>query len=190
MNLKAMQQCLLELRLAFKDSAAIPSFNFDLSSKLPLFDYSNQDETSKDEYASNFYFDNIQLDLGSYITEMLDPVLDGVNTIFEPIYPIVDSLYADTQIFSTIGLESTFDYDNDKHVSTIDLANWFAKFYKTIDPEKGTELSATVTSTTDFLDNVKGVMDLIRDLETLSETGNFYVDFGNYTLSDFQSRRL
>ena len=168
-------------------SAAIPSFNFDLSSKLPLFDYSNQDETSKDEYASNFYFDNIQLDLGSYITEMLDPVLDGVNSILEPIYPIVDSLYADTQIFNTIGLESTFDVDKDKHVSTIDLANWFANFYKTIDQDEGKKLSDTVTSTTLFLDNVKGVMDLIRDLETLSETGNFYVDFGNYQLESFKA---
>ena len=168
-------------------SAAIPSFNFDLSSKLPLFDYSNQDETSKDEYASNFYFDNIQLDLGSYITEMLDPVLDGVNTILEPIYPIVDSLYADTQIFNTIGLESTFDYDKDKHVSTIDLANWFADFYYTIDQVEGAKLSQTVKSTTNFLDNVKGVMDLIRDLETLSETGNFYVDFGNYQLESFKA---
>ena len=175
------------MKTSVNNSAAVPSFSFDMASLLPLFDYSNTKEVGEEKNATKFYFDDIKLDLGSYITQMLDPVVGGIDSILEPIYPIVDALYADTKIFDTIGLESTFDYDKDKAVSSIDLANWFADFYKTIDPLKGESLQATVRSTTEFLDTTKGVMDLVRELDALAEEGNFYVDFGSYEMDAFNA---
>ena len=161
-------------------SAAIPSFSFDLSSLLPLLDYSNTDEADDSENATTFYFDNIKLDFGSYITQMLSPIVDGLDSILNPLYPIVDALYSDTQIFATIGIESTFDVADDGHVTALDLASWFADFYAEFDPTRGTELKLAVDSTIEFLDVIKGVMDLIRDLEKISEEGDFYIDFGSY----------
>ncbi len=168
-------------------SAAIPSFSFDLSSLLPLFDYSNKEETDNPENATSIYFDNITLDLGSYITQMLSPIVDGLDTILNPLYPIVDALYSDTQIFATIGIEQEFDMDSDGHVTAIDLASWFADFYAEFDPARGAELRASVDATIVFLDIVKGVMDLIRDLEKMSEEGDFYVDYGSYELPTFSA---
>ena len=168
-------------------SAAIPSFSFDLSSLLPIFDYSNQAETDDPESATSIYFDNITLDLGSYITQMLSPIVDGLDTILNPLYPIIDALYSDTQIFATIGIEQEFDMDSDGHVTAIDLASWFADFYAEFDPVRGTELRASVDATIVFLDIVKGVMDLIRDLEKMSEEGDFYVDYGSYELPTFKA---
>ncbi|MBD1194943.1 PA14 domain-containing protein [Vulcanococcus sp. Clear-D1] len=168
-------------------SAAIPSFSFDLASLLPIFDYSNKAESEKEENATNIFFDNIKLDLGTYITQMLNPIVDGLDQILNPLYPIVDALYADTQIFATIGIENAFDVDNDGHVTAIDLAQWFADLYSTFDPVRGTELKATIDATVEFLDVVKGVMDLIRDLETMSEEGNFYIDYGSYELEAFSA---
>ncbi|MFL0770921.1 MAG: hypothetical protein AB8B36_13795, partial [Prochlorococcus sp.] len=167
-------------------SAAIPSFSFDLSSLLPLFDYSNTEETEKEENETDIYFDNIQLDLGSYITQMLDPIVGGIDDILNPLYPIVDALYADTQIFDTIGLTKTFDNDKDGQVSPIDLADWFADLIAIISPGKEAEdLKKTIETTIEFLDVVKGVMDLVRNLEEMSDQGNVYVDFGSYALSEF-----
>jgi hypothetical protein len=169
-------------------SAAIPSFSFDLSSKLPLFDYSNQQEASTPQNATSFYFDNIKLDLGSFITEMLSPIVDGLDTILNPLYPIVDALYSDTQIFATLGLESSFDTDGDGHVTAIDLASWFADFYaKTSNDPKADKLQDTIDATIDFLDKIKEVIDLVRDLQAMSEEGNFYVDYGNYELPSFSA---
>ena len=168
-------------------SAAIPSFSFDLSSLLPLFDYSNTDEADDSENATTFYFDNIKLDFGSYITQMLSPIVDGLDSILNPLYPIVDALYSDTQIFATIGIESTFDVDDDGHVTALDLASWFADFYAEFDPTRGTKLKLAVDSTIEFLDVIKGVMDLIRDLEKMSEEGDFYIDFGSYELPAFNA---
>ncbi len=168
-------------------SAAIPSFSFDLSSLLPLFDYSNAEETDEPGSAATFYFDNIKLDFGSYITQMLSPIVDGLDSILNPLYPIVDALYSDTQIFATIGIEKTFDVDNDGHVTALDLASWFADFYATFDPTRGAQLKAAVDSTIEFLDVIKGVIDLIRDLEAMSEEGDFYIDFGSYELASFNA---
>jgi len=171
-------------------SAAIPSFSFDLSSKLPLFDYSNQEKAKEDSSATSFYFDNINLDLGTFITDMLSPIVDGLDTILNPLYPIVDALYTDTQIFATLGLESSFDKDKDGHVTTIDLASWFADFYamtsKPNDP-KAKQLQDAISATTKFLDLLKDVIDLVRDLKAMSEEGNFYVDYGNYELPLFKA---
>ena len=168
-------------------SAAIPSFSFDLASLLPLFDYSYTDEADDSANATTFYFDNIKLDLGSYITQMLSPIVDGLDSILNPLYPIVDALYSDTQIFASIGIEKTFDVDNDGHVTALDLASWFADFYAEFDPTRGTELKLAVDSTIEFLDVIKGVMDLIRDLEKMSEEGAFYIDFGSYELAAFNA---
>ncbi|MCX5966535.1 MAG: PA14 domain-containing protein [Cyanobacteria bacterium] len=168
-------------------SAAIPSFSFDLSSLLPLFDYSNKQETAAPANASSFYFDNIKLNFGSYITQMLSPIVDGLDSILGPLYPIVDALYSDTQIFAAIGIESTFDTDKDGHVTAIDLASWFADFYATIDKDRGKQLQSTIESTIEFLDTIKGVMDLIHDLKVLSEEGDFYIDYGSYELPTFSA---
>ena len=168
-------------------SAAIPSFHFDLASLLPLFDYSNKDQAAAPASATNFYFDNIKLDLGTYITGMLSPVVDGIDSILNPLYPIVDALYANTQIFSTIGIAKTFDHDKDGVVSPIDLSQWFADLYATFDPVKGKQLQSTIDTTVEFLDKVKGVMDLVRSLKQMSAEGNFYVDYGNYVLPAYQA---
>ena len=168
-------------------SAAIPSLSFDLASLLPLFDYSNAGKTDDPENATTFYFDNIKLDFGSYITEMVSPIVDGLDSILNPLYPIVDALYSDTQIFASIGVEKTFDVDKDGHVTALDLASWFADFYAKFDPKQGAQLKASVDSTIEFLDVIKGVMDLIRDLEKMSEEGAFYIDFGSYEMPAFNA---
>ena len=109
---------------------------------------------------------------------MLSPVVDGIDDILTPLYPVVDALYSDTEIFSNLGLVSTFDMDGDNQVSPIDLSNWFADFYAGMDQKRGKELQAAVESTTEFLGTVKGVMDLVRDLEEISVSGDdFTIEF-------------
>ncbi|MFM7130384.1 MAG: hypothetical protein ACKO0V_13615, partial [bacterium] len=168
-------------------SAAIPSFKFDLSSIFPLFDYSNQEEADEEANATTFYFDNIRLDLGSYISDMLNPIVGGLDDILSPLYPLVDALYSDTKIFDKLGLGSVFDTNKDGKTSTIDLANWFAGFYAKIDSNRGKQLKNSVDETIRFLDMLKGVMDLVRDLKKLGEEDGFYIDFGSYELEAWKA---
>ena len=156
-------------------SAAIPSFGFDFSSLLFSADESN---TTNSLYGStDFYFDDIKMDLGTYITGMMSPIVDSLNGVLEPIYPIVDALYADTHIFSTLGLENVFS--DDGVVTTLDLASWFAE-------ATGDEnLSEDMKEATDFIGYIKNFLGLVQDLEQMEQQGDFYVDYGSYTLDAF-----
>ena len=165
--------------------ATIPSFVFDLSAMLPLFDYSNQTAAAAPQHATSVYFDNIRLDLGSFITDLVEPIVAGLDTVLMPLYPLVDALYSDTKVFATIGLGRTFDVDRDGKTSTIDLAQWFADFYSKIDVVRGEKLKEKVDDTVFFLDLLKGVMDLVRELERLDPEEGYYVDFGSYELAAF-----
>ena len=178
----------LGMKTSVSGSSAIPSFSFDLASVLPLFDYSNQEKASAASAASNFYFDNIRLDLGSYITDMLSPIVGGIDNILNPIYPIVDALYADTKIFKTVGIASTFDTNEDGIVSPIDLADWFATYYAILYPGVAADkLKASIDATITFVDLIKGVMDLVRNLDKMAEEGSFYVDYGGYVLPAYEA---
>ena len=165
--------------------ATIPSFAFDLSAMLQLFDYSNQTAAAAPQHATSVYFDNIRLDLGSFITDLVEPIVAGLDTVLMPLYPLVDALYSDTKVFATIGLGRTFDVDRDGKTSTIDLAQWFADFYSKIDVVRGQKLKEKVDDTIFFLDLLKGVMDLVRELERLDPEEGYYVDFGSYELAAF-----
>ena len=167
--------------------AAIPTFKFDLSALLPLFDYSNQATAAQAGNATSIYYDNIRLDLGSFITDLLDPIVGGLDDILKPLYPLVDALYSDTKVFASIGLGRTFDVDRDGKTSTIDLSRWFANFYAKIDAVRGQKLKDSVEDTVEFLDLLKGVMDLVRDLERLSAEENFYINYGSYELAAFSA---
>ena len=68
----------------------------------------------------------------------------------------------------------------------MDLAEWFADLNAIIDPVRGRKLRKTIDATVDFIGTIKGVLDLIDDLNAMREQGNFYVDYGSYTLSDFR----
>jgi hypothetical protein len=48
--------------------------------------------------------------------------------------------------------------------------------------KKADQLKAAIETTTKFLNMLKDVIDLVRDLKAMSEEGNFYVDYGNYEL--------
>nr|WP_272159944.1 PA14 domain-containing protein [Synechococcus sp. AH-551-E05] len=156
-------------------SAAIPSFGFDFSSLLFSADESN---TTNSLYGStDFYFDDIQMDLGTYITGMMSPIVDSLNGVLEPIYPIVDALYADTHIFSTLGLENVFS--DDGVVTTLDLASWFAE------ATGDQDLVDDINEAEEFIDYIKNFLDLVQDLEQMEQQGDFYVDYGSYTLDAF-----
>lgn len=156
-------------------SAAIPSFSFNLSSL--LFSADEGAAASSLYGSSDFYFDNIKMDLGSYISGMMSPIVDSLNDVLEPIYPIIDALYADTHIFSSLGLEGIFS--DDGVVTTLDLATWFAE------ATGDEDLVDDVKEAEQFIGYIKDFLDLVQSLEQMEQQGDFYIDYGNYTLAAF-----
>ncbi len=172
-------------------SSVIPSFSFDLSSIMPLFDYTNKPDepTNAQAQSSNIFFDNIKLDMGSFVSGFIRPSIAAIDGILKPIYPIINALYADTHIFSKLGIAGVFDDDNDGKASTIELARFTANLIASLSPgnPKALQLVQSIEDTIAFCDTLKGVIDLMGELTSMSRDESYTIDFGSYTLQNFDA---
>ncbi|MGB3199707.1 MAG: LamG domain-containing protein, partial [Nodosilinea sp.] len=105
---------------------------------------------------------DLGLDLGSFITKFAAPVIEAVDSVFEPIKPFVEALNQDTQFLEFIGLESQFDKDANDEVSVIELALVLSQISKQRGEAKYAEFFETVVKVLDF---IKTVEELAAKLE-------------------------
>lgn len=102
-------------------------------------------------------FTNIYLDLGTFISDFLGPVLKEVRRVTEPIQPIVDIVTARIPVISDLAGQT---------ITLLDLAEVFGL----LEP-----------STVDFIQGVIGVINLINKLDGLGE-GTILIPFGSFSL--------
>ncbi|MEM1391712.1 MAG: LamG-like jellyroll fold domain-containing protein [Cyanobacteria bacterium P01_H01_bin.150] len=138
---------------------------------------------SKDETAElvssgfDISFNDITLDLGGFITDLVEPVIGYVNDLIEPFKPIIDVLQTEIELLDTLGLVGLFDQNGDGAATLIEVGTTLA--------------SGGNVNYAKFFDAVGGIIDLVESLEDLEETlstsnQNLEVDFGDYTLTDFE----
>ena len=72
--------------------------------------------------------------MGSFVSGFIRPSIAAIDGILKPIYPIINALYADTHIFSKLGIAGVFDDDNDGKASTIELARFTANLIASLSP--------------------------------------------------------
>ena len=162
-------------------SSAIPSLKFDLSSVFNIFNYNNTNRSSdsldeEEDKETDIYFD-IRL-IRYFITNMTRPVVNQIDEILKPIYPVNDALNGDTYIFERMGLTSEFDRNNDNQVSPIEIAVVFAEFIQETASDRRTKTRAEaltngLINTETFLNTMNSVISLVRDLRSVSESENF-----------------
>ena len=123
---------------------------------------------------TDIYFDNIRLDLPIEAR----PIVNQVDELLKPIYPVNDDLNGDTFIFERMGLTDQFDRNSDGQVSPIELAVVFADFMSDSSPnnQRAQRLLRGLEATEQFLNTMNSVIGLVRDLRSVSESENFYVD--------------
>src|SRR6185369_7694682 len=90
-------------------------------------------------------FDNIYLDLGSFISNFLGPVLEEIQKVTKPIQPIIDIVQARIPVLSDLA---------GKTITLLDLAQLFGL----LEP-----------STVDFIRDVAQVITLINDIKGVGE---------------------
>jgi len=158
--------------------AVMPNVDLKLTTDLsPIFSaidsgYSN----GNSQYTISL--DDISLDIGSFATDMLSPVLETIGDILNPIRPLVDAFYTDTKIFATLGMEEEMDQDEDGIVTPLDMLIHYAN---TFGDEKD-QRNAQKTKT--FLSTLSSVYSIIDEFDSLSGNGeSFAIDIGSYEVS-------
>ncbi|MEM7066438.1 MAG: LamG domain-containing protein [Cyanobacteria bacterium P01_B01_bin.77] len=96
------------------------------------------------------------LDLGSFISDKLVGPLSHLGEELEPIQPIASALTKDMQIFSTLGLEETFDQDADGRVTVLEIPTPF------LDGTKGEKYAAMLKQADTFLEFIAGILEMIK----------------------------
>ncbi|MBD2280751.1 PA14 domain-containing protein [Aphanizomenon flos-aquae] len=150
----------LNAKTTINNNTNFPSVSVDLAVNLPLFNYGNQDEGGSNGLSVNF--NNITVDLGGFISDVVKPVIGTADKIITPIKPIIQVLNADTKIFGYIGLESTFDTDGKPGVSILEIAKKLDSGDPRID--KAIKFAETVSK-------ISEIVDLLKD-STKSTTAN------------------
>jgi hypothetical protein len=156
---------------SFKGSTAIPSLNFDLAADWQALKYSNGKLTGPQ--TPTVAFNNLQLDLGSFVTDFAKPVLTRIDNVVSPFRPVIQFMNADAGMFSRISaLRNIFDRNRDGRATALEVAATLAG--KNID--------------TRFFDAISAVDKASRLLNQISSSeGNIAIDLGSYTLSDFDA---
>lgn len=103
-------------------------------------------------------FTDIALDLGTFISDFLGPILKEIKKITEPLQPIIDIVTARLPVISDLAGED---------ITLLDLA----KIFGLLEP-----------STVDFIKSIIKVIEIINDIEGLGE-GTILIPFGSFNLT-------
>jgi len=101
-------------------------------------------------------FQNITLDLGSYVSDVLGPIVENVQEYTEPIQPLIDFITTPFPVLSDFGL----------NITPLDLA----AAYGQIDPG--------------LIYAIADIITLINSIPDPDEVGSLQLNFGNMTLYD------
>ena len=147
-------------------------------------DITGRPKATLEDGAFNLAFNDIKLNIGEFATNLLSPVINGVNDVIEPLHPVVDVLTADVKFLSKIGLANVFDEDGDGQASLLEVALNLAPALG------GTNKQTTKDKALKFFNMVNGVVELSNSLDDLAKSlasgAPLELEFGNYVLQNFK----
>jgi Ca2+-binding RTX toxin-like protein len=136
--------------LSFGGSANFPSLeaDLDLTWQLGSVSLNSGGVSASSGDAPDVHFHNIKLDLGSFFSKFVSPIVNEVKTILHPLQPLVDLLNTRMPIFSDIG-PLTSEFDNNPTDGKVTLL-------EVIDKLGGgsSKLLDTIVAVSNFVNNI------------------------------------
>ena len=158
----------LNAQTTIGSSAVLPDFNFDLGLNVPnLFDSNSQPQVS---------FNNVNVGLNSFVTNFAKPVLQSVDTVLNPIRPLLEGLTTNIDFLTNpipTGLDARGLLDVEQTVTPgeVTILDILA-LVNAVNPISGFDQS---------LQFIKSVRDITRLVDTLSATAaNGSINLGSF----------
>src|SRR5262249_9234444 len=160
-------------RASFAGSAVFPSILTDFHLGWTFANVDTASNTFDFGGKPDVVFKNIKLDLGSFFSQFITPVLGEVKDALRPLQPILDVLTARLPVFSDIGpLRDQVDVNHDGIVTLLDLGELFGA------PDIG------------FLNAFVQLANLIREIPTPAPGQNLMIDLGDFDLGALDVRQV
>ncbi|MFO0999931.1 MAG: calcium-binding protein [Planctomycetaceae bacterium] len=164
----------LETHTTINGSSMLPSMHFDLAVSLPLFNYGNAEESN--DNGMNISFNNVALDLGSFINKFVTPIVSTANDLIDPIKPLVKALNADTVLPGLLGMRGMFESDGKPGISLLEIA-------KKLSPGNASKIDKAIK----FADHISKLVDLVDTLHKSLSSEESLLEFGDFSLSDLRA---
>ena len=164
----------LETHTTINGSSMLPSMQFDLAVNLPLFNYGNA-EASNDN-GMNISFNNVALDLGSFINKFVTPIVTTANDLIDPIKPLIKALNADTVLPGMLGMRGMFESDGKPGISLLEIA-------RKLSPGNASKIDKAIK----FADHVTKLVNLVDTLHKSLSSEESLLEFGDFSLSDLRA---
>ncbi|WP_416670251.1 cadherin domain-containing protein [Egbenema bharatensis] len=154
---------------SFKGSAAIPALNYDMAVNWQALDYTNGTITRPQTPTAAI--NNLQLDVGGFITDFSRPILTRINNVVSPFRPVISFMNTDVRLFSSLSpLRDMFDQDRNGRVIPLEIAATLA----------GRRVDTRFLNSIDAIDRATTLLNQIS-----STPGNIKIDLGSYALTNF-----
>ena len=157
----------LHLVTGFGNGASFPSILADLDIDWDFLQADTSGAAATFGGMPEIAFNNVGLDLGSFISDFVSPILEKVQIATKPMQPVIDILTMDIPVIS----------DLDGPVSLLDLAELLAE-------ATGGKFNPK------FIAAVETVFDLIEALNGLDTSGNIIIPFGSFPLTGGDVREM
>ncbi|GAB4460850.1 MAG: hypothetical protein OHK0037_08760 [Elainellaceae cyanobacterium] len=115
----------MKARTGIANFEGMPSINFDLALKWNAFTYRDGRSSSGNPQLE---FNNVTLDLGSFISGFARPVLTRIDNTIRPFRPVINFLNADTRILSSLDLTGPFDQNRDGRATVIEVVSTLSRW--------------------------------------------------------------
>jgi hypothetical protein len=162
----------LQAKTSVNGNPAIPSFDFDLGVNWPIVNYANGELIGPQK--PTVAFNNMQLDLGTFVNNFAKPVFGKISDVIQPFRPVIDFLDRDTKL-SQIGLAGLLDQNGDDKVNVLELAVGAAKL-----------LGSQINIDTRFVDAVHNVDKVIELANKIADSSD-KIDLGSYTFGNLDA---
>ena len=154
---------------------AFPSFSFDLAGEFPVLNYEDGEITNLQ--APTIAFNNVELDLGSFLSDFAQPVIGRINDIIDPFRPVIDFLNSDTEILNDLNIASDFDGNDNGEISVLELALGIAELGG----------STPIANFIPFFNAIVDLSNFAEDLSNLEDGDSIIIDIGSYELGNFDA---
>ncbi|MBI4325898.1 MAG: LEPR-XLL domain-containing protein, partial [Chloroflexi bacterium] len=176
-RLTAVADVNLKTVVSFGSGAKFPSIHSDLNLDWTFDSVDLGDKSKPLGSKPTVAFNHVRLDLGSFLSDLLGPIVSQIQQVLQPIQPVLDILTTPLPVLSDLPATRAFlDRDGDKQVTLLEMAALLGDGYD---------------SAIQFVGAVREISRIANLLGSITTSGNaVFINLGSFNLGGTDARMV